>query len=78
MSKGATIGVGKSMSREAVSRGMTLKGVLLGLAGREAMGGHNFTVMVSMEGRPGPTASSLSTPCILHLSSSNRYHSRHA
>jgi hypothetical protein len=49
MSKGATIGVGKSMSIEAVSRGMTLKGVLLGLAGREGMGGYDFTVMVSIE-----------------------------
>ncbi len=58
MSKGATIGVGKSMSIEAVSRGMTLKGVVLGLDGREGMGGHDFTVMVSMEGRPGPSAAS--------------------
>jgi hypothetical protein len=44
MSKGATIGVGKSMSIEAVSRGMILKGFLLGLAGREGMSGHDFTV----------------------------------
>ena len=77
MSKGATIGVGKSMSIEAVSRGMTLKGVLLGLAGREGMGGHDFTVMGAWKGGPDRQLQASSTPCILHLSSSNRYHSRH-